>query len=1118
MSIDPGAVQRVSATAGFAYGVIGADLHVFGDGSPVYLLQRWRPPPNPDSTWLRALPSRMLNARLQVVDFTGRHAEIEQLRRWRDDESPIAVRWLHGAGGQGKSRLADHLAADSVALGWRCVIARHAAAAVLPLPGSEDLRLDGTAGVLLVVDYADQWPLSHLTWLLSNALLHQVGVVARVLLLARSADSWPSVRATLANSPTAVSSQYLAPLPEQGDGRAEMFRVARDSFASRYGIARAEHIRPTVSLVAAEMGLTLSVHMAALVAVDAWAMGGPDRQPPPADVQALTIYLLDREHLHWARLFASGEHQFQTKPAVMNRTVFTAALTGPIVRTDAAAVLGLLALADDGERIVSDHAYCYPAADQVSETALEPLYPDRLAEDFLALTLPGHTADYPAQAWAPDTATTILTGWPDEHRSAPALARAPTFLTRGLTFLAAAAERWPHVREGHLYPLLRESPWLAGQAGSAVLLKIAAIPQVDPAILDLVDAALPRERHPDVDAGAAAISTALLPYRLTSATEPTLRADVLRVHAWRLSGAGRIEEAVGHIREIITTLRNLARTAPDEYLPALLVALSNLAVTLNKSGRLPEAVVAAEESVATGQAVPSSSREDILPTLAHAVHVLAHCYGEVGRSADAAARSQEAVALWRRMLTGGATEHEAGLAQTLVNYGVQLSALGRHQEASASVAEALEIYRRLAADRSGSHLANLAVTLHGQAVGAWNNDRRDIALACAQEATAVFRRLVAVNPDAYLLHLVASLNNLGNLLSVSSERPEAMACLHEALGIFRRLAPANPRLYQSGLAQTLINVGSLASSMGDPARAVAYTDEAVQLFRQLVAVLPDVHQINLAHALDCLATHLGDLGRTDEALSHAEEAVAINRLLGPHTPAARPGLSGSLDTLSSQQAALGLTAHALRSAEEAVVIDRALVRLEPDAYLPRLSIALNNLSLRQAACGDQERALATMREVVEIRRQLAGRSPKTHQPSLAKALRNVAIRSASLRRPWEALPPALEALGLERKLAIAMPPAERVCLAQSLLIVATLHAEQGQESAAIDAIRDAVEVYEAVAANGSPAAAEELRQTYTTYHEILIACGRPLEAADLLHQLRAVGPQPVPSTSPPEMT
>ena len=49
-------------------------------------------------------------------------------------------------------------------------------------------------------------------------------------------------------------------------------------------------------------GLTLTVHMAALVAADA----SPTGQRPADDMTALTMYLLDREQFHWSRLADDG--------------------------------------------------------------------------------------------------------------------------------------------------------------------------------------------------------------------------------------------------------------------------------------------------------------------------------------------------------------------------------------------------------------------------------------------------------------------------------------------------------------------------------------------------------------------------------------------------------------------------------------------------------------------------------------------------------------------------------------------------------------------------------------------------------------------------------------------
>lgn len=210
--------QQVVATGGFAYGAMGADIHVFGDGTPLYVLENWRPAPEPDAAWLGEQPSRMLDARFAVVPFTGRGRELAALRDWCVRGPLRAARWLHAPGGRGKTRLAHELAGEARTLGWKVVTATEGPGTVLPPPGSQDLRLEGSAGLLLLVDDADRWALTTLTWLFSNALLHRPDVPTRVLLLGRSADLWPALRAALVNEQVSASAQTLPPLPAERHG------------------------------------------------------------------------------------------------------------------------------------------------------------------------------------------------------------------------------------------------------------------------------------------------------------------------------------------------------------------------------------------------------------------------------------------------------------------------------------------------------------------------------------------------------------------------------------------------------------------------------------------------------------------------------------------------------------------------------------------------------------------------------------------------------------------------------------------------------------------------------------------------------------------------------------
>ncbi|WP_179201126.1 hypothetical protein [Streptomyces scabiei] len=114
--------QEVRVEGGFGYGVQHADLRVFANGMPLCLLANWREPPGADPRWLRELPSRTLNARREAVPFTGRAHGLDDLRAWRDDGRERAARWLHGPGGQGKSRLAARFARETAKAGWRVAL------------------------------------------------------------------------------------------------------------------------------------------------------------------------------------------------------------------------------------------------------------------------------------------------------------------------------------------------------------------------------------------------------------------------------------------------------------------------------------------------------------------------------------------------------------------------------------------------------------------------------------------------------------------------------------------------------------------------------------------------------------------------------------------------------------------------------------------------------------------------------------------------------------------------------------------------------------------------------------------------------------------------------------
>ena len=324
-----------------------------------------------------------------------------------------------------------------------------------------------------------------------------------------------------------------------------MFAVARKSFAARYGItdpAVIARITPPGPLEPGDFGLTLAVHTAALVAVDAHVR----HVRPPADLVGLTAYLLDRERRGWTRLYENRLEglDFHTPPSVMARTVFTAALTGPANHRKGREILTQLDVEGHPDRLLSDHATCYPPT--AADSVLEPLYPDRLAEDFLALSLPGHTLTaYPTEWWSA-TATADLARRDNEGTP-------PSYIARTLTFLAAAAAagRWVHVST-YLNTLLRVDPALAIAAGGAALTALAEAIDMD--VLEAIEALLPSGRHVDLDPAAAVITIRLHAHRLASATDDDERARLHAILGYRLGNASRPAEALAATGEAVRDL------------------------------------------------------------------------------------------------------------------------------------------------------------------------------------------------------------------------------------------------------------------------------------------------------------------------------------------------------------------------------------------------------------------------------------------------------------------------------------------------------------------------------------------------------------------------------------
>ncbi|MFC7547769.1 tetratricopeptide repeat protein [Plantactinospora sp. GCM10030261] len=934
---EPGAepVERqvVRAVNGFAYGCVGADIHIFGNGTPVYLLFEHRDPPQPNTTWLRQQPSRMLDPRAEIVPFTGRDAELADLIAWRDTDPPrFAARWLHGEGGQGKTRLAGQLARDSHRAGWQVVDAVHGTDTHPPTAGSQDLRLGNrSVGVLVLVDYADRWPVTELSWLIQNSLLSEPGRRrVRVLLIGRSVSLWPALRDKFRKlgRDVEVSDQFLPPLPGNDPARDRMYTTARDFFARHYPQApEPSAIAAPQALRTAAFGLTLAVHMAALVAVDAAARG----RPSPSDMVGLSAYLLDREYENWRQLYENADRglDYHTSETDMARAVFTAILTGSTTRPTAERILARLMPQVNAASTLTDQAVCYPPADPAM--ALEPMVPDRLAEDFLALLVPGHpVTGFPAHAWATGVADTLLT-------AADTAGHAP----RALTFLASATDRWPHLGTNVLYPLLSVHPQVALDGGSVALTAIATIgaheDDIGPellAVLKAIESLLPEGSHADLDTGVLDVVERLTTRYLAETTDVERRAMLHMELGDRRSNAGEHTTALTAHMEATRLYRQLP--GDEHHRTNLAISLHNLANALSRHGRLSEAIAQAREAVRIHREV-----------------------------VDKEPRRRDALAL------------------SLTGLGTQLAESGDTEAALRAVDEAVRIRRELADADPDRHGYDLAVVLTNLAGLLYDLRRVADAVAAADEAVMWGRRMAAASPGRYLDLLGTSLNNLASAQLDQGLRERAAATQAEAVEVYRRLAAANPRAHLPNLVVWLTNLGRVLRTVNRTDESVVWVEEAVLLARQLAdgGSVPD--QRRLAASLGALGDIVSQLGRADEALVAYREAidthVAADRVIQSSGPeqvrltrrlAALYRQAGDRENEADMLLKFCVWASGSRGHPDIVEAGRRAADLYRDLNNPTgEAAALNNLSINLTATGRHDEAVAACARATEIFRR-----------------------------------------------------------------------------------------------------------------------------------------------------
>ncbi|MDW5328381.1 hypothetical protein [Plantactinospora sp. KLBMP9567] len=555
------------------------------------------------------------------------------------------------------------------------------------------------------------------------------------------------------------------------------------------------------------MDSVLDIHMAALVAVDAHQSG---RRPSP-DRSGLTGYLLDREHWNWVNryghpgdeLTGGRRRDYLTPASEMHQVVFAAGLAGPVSTVFGRRLVDALCpdLSVDTASALADHAACYPPA---AGTVLEPLYPDRLTEDFLALTIPGHDADYLAQSWATHTVSRLadLGTEADEVRAA----------TRAVTFLVAAAERWTHLPGACLNAVLERRPGLAVRAGPGTVRVVAELGEV---------------------------------------TRSNLAAS--------RRSAGQLAEALAAARSAAETRRRMAERQPSVFLPSYALSCYQLVLLLIEDGHAASAwqtlaeldrfcagvvkAFAGRRSAELAQLLAPAATRDVG---AHGAGAAADSFAGLCRSTaqDIVDYEQTIAALFPRqgeiVEQAGRRTARSAPVDFLADIGAALhaehrlwAAVGEVQTAWVACRGAVEFFRLVARAAPGEHLISLSQTLDGTMRLAAVLGRAEDACTYGAEAVDGYQAAADLDPTTYEPQLATLLIDVTERFLAAGRREDAFGYSERAVAVLRRCADRESDALPV-LAGAEGQHGLLASVLGQHDLALTHTARSVELYRELL--------------------------------------------------------------------------------------------------------------------------------------------------------------------------------------------------------------------------------------------------------------------------------------------
>jgi Trypsin-like peptidase domain/Tetratricopeptide repeat len=408
----------------------------------------------------------------------------------------------------------------------------------------------------------------------------------------------------------------------------------------------------------------------------------------------------------------------------------------------------------------------------------------------------------------------------------------------------------------------------------------------------------------------------------------------------------------------------------------------------------------------------------------------------------------------------------------------------------------------------------LAILARVPGIQGLNNDRLTAIAFWLRDLYPASRQFWgSLQPDMLAEHLVAeAVDDQQNLLlSLLGEVDDRQAS--QALTVLARSAARHPplrervieviRTYPAILGPSAVRVALevtehrlLVEALSD---VVENHSEQLGLLRAVYDVIPYPTQVHGQLAVR-VADHLVTALRSSVP-SRWDRPVRRRWAGGRHPPgrdlAPVRDLARALSALSVRHQAVGRHDDALRAASEAVKMCEGLVKLEPEEFRADLAASLNNVANCLDELNLRPEALAARRRAETEYRLLAGDLPEVFGPAdnlrrfadLATVLNNL---STDLRGA-EGFAMAEESVYICRQLRAA-DEIFAADLARSLNTLSVSLSDAGRFAEALDASREAVELYEPLSDNRPDTYLPGLAASYNNLTRYLVELGQTREA------------------------